>query len=99
MGALPSVLRRNDCSNICGAGNVLDLGGQGSHTPHYDRLVYHCLEFFHIGMMAVYALIDKGEVQYLAGDVPYTIGIAVLFLVFIPWKMLKQEQKKGSDKF
>lgn len=51
--------------------------------------------FLHGGIMAVYAVIDKGERLHLLGDVPFLLAVAVLFLLFIPWKLLKQGQKKA----
>lgn len=54
--------------------------------------------FFHGGIMVYFALIDQVERLHLLGDVPFTLAFSVLLLVFVPWKMLKQQQKKGPDK-
>jgi uncharacterized membrane protein YqjE len=48
---------------------------------------------FHGGFMAYLAATQEDEIMHLAGDVFFNFAIAVLFFLFIPWGMLKEEDK------
>lgn len=47
----------------------------------------------HGAVMVFYALAQPGAIMHLAGDVLFLFVVAVLFLIFIPWGMLREQQK------
>ncbi len=48
---------------------------------------------FHGGFMAYLALTKEGATAHLWGDVLFNVLIAALFLIFMPWGMLREKQK------